>query len=425
MAYGVLENYNPKRLPLPEGGERIIVKGPRKIEVPDNPVIPFIEGDGVGADIWKATQPVIDAAVKKAYDSKRKISWYEVYAGQKCFDKFGKWLIQDTFDAFSHYIVGIKGPLTTPVGGGFRSLNVTLRQTLDLYACIRPVKYYEGAPSPMKEPSKIDMVIYRENTEDVYAGIEWKMGTPAVRKLIDFLNKEMENETHRKIPFDSGIGIKPISEFASKRIMEHAIWYASTFGRKSITIMHKGNIMKYTEGAFKNWCYEAAAAHPDLCITEEALYSQYAGKLPEGKILIKDRIADSMFQQIHTRPEEYDIIVTPNLNGDYISDAAVSLVGGLGIGPGSNIGDVIGVFEATHGTAPKYTNMDKINPGSLILSGAMMLDYMGWTEAAELIRKGLVKTIANKTVTYDFARQMPGSTEIKCSEYGKKIIENM
>ncbi len=425
MAYGVLESYKPKRLALPREGERIIAEGLRKIKVPDNPVIPFIEGDGVGADITKATKPVIEAAVEKAYNGKRKISWYEVYAGQKCFDKFGKYLIQDTLDAFSHYIVGIKGPLTTPIGGGFRSLNVHLRQNLDLYACIRPVRYYEGAPSPMKEPQTIDVVIYRENTEDVYAGIEWKMGSPAARKLIDFLNNEMENETHRKISFDSGVGIKPMSESASKRLMEHAIWYASMYGRKSITIMHKGNIMKYTEGAFKDWCYEAAAAHPDFCITEEALYSQYAGKVPEGKIIIKDRIADSMFQQIHTRPQEYDIIITPNLNGDYISDAAVSLVGGLGIGPGSNIGDVVGVFEASHGTAPKYSNMDKVNPGSLILSGAMMLDYMGWHEAAELVQSGMVKTIMNKTVTYDFARQMDGATEIKCSEYGKKIIENM
>ncbi|WP_082360025.1 isocitrate dehydrogenase (NADP(+)) [Candidatus Kryptonium thompsonii] len=387
-------------------------------------MIPFIEGDGTGPDIWRAARMVFDAAVEKAYDGKRKVVWFEIYAGEKANKVYGRevWLPDDTLEAIKEHIIAIKGPLTTPVGGGIRSLNVTLRQVLDLYACVRPVKYYEGVPSPMKRPQDVDVVIFRENTEDVYAGIEWKMGSPEALKMIDILEKEYGIKVRR----DSGIGVKPMSEFGSKRLVRKAIKYAIENGRKSVTLVHKGNIMKFTEGAFREWGYQVALEEfREYVITEEELNKDYGGKQPDSKIVIKDRIADNMFQQLITRPAEYDVIATPNLNGDYLSDAAAALVGGLGIAPGGNISDFYAVFEATHGTAPKYAGLDKVNPGSVILSGVMMFEYIGWKEAAKLIEYGMQETIKQKYVTYDFARQMEGATEVKTSEFAQRIVENI
>jgi len=410
-----------KHVKVPVRGEKVtITEG--KISVPDNPIIPFIEGDGTGPDIWRAAKMVLDASIEKAYGGKRKIEWMEVYAGEKAHDLYNEWLPEETVKAISEYIIAIKGPLTTPVGGGFRSLNVTLRKVLDLYACVRPVKYYQGVPSPVKHPEKMDVVIYRENTEDVYSGIEWREGTDEALEIIKFL----EDKMGVKVRKDSGIGIKPISEFGSKRLVRKAIQFALESGRESVTLMHKGNIMKYTEGAFKDWGYEVAKEEfGDKTISEAELWDKYDGKMPGGKILIKDRIADNMFQQVLTRTDEYDIIATPNLNGDFISDACAAQVGGLGMAPGANIGDYIGLFEATHGTAPKYAGLDKVNPGSLILSGVMMLQYMGWNEAGELIEKAISETIQQKRVTYDLHRQIEGATLLKCSEFGAAIVENM
>lgn len=411
-----------KHIVVPDG-EKISVKAD-KLVVPDNPVIPFIEGDGTGPDIWKASRRVFDAAVEKAYKGDKKISWMEIYAGQKAVDTYGsnKWLPKETIDAIAEYLVAIKGPLTTPIGGGIRSLNVALRQKLDLFACVRPVKYYAGTPSPMKNPQGLNIVLFRENTEDVYAGIEFKAGSKEANELIALLGEKYKKEIRPK----SGIGIKPMSEFGSARLVKKAIDYAIANNRKSVTLVHKGNIMKFTEGSFKEWGYKVAAKdYADIIVTEDALNKEYKGKLPEGKILLKDRIADSMFQQLLLRPDEYDVVATPNLNGDYLSDAAAAQVGGLGIAPGANISYHIGLFEATHGTAPKYAGLDKINPGSLILSGVMMFEYMGWFKAAEMIEKALTKTIKSKVVTYDFARSLSGAKEVKTSEFASEIIKNM
>ncbi len=411
-----------KHIVVPTDGEKITcLKGEGCI--PDNPIIAFIEGDGIGYDIMTASKRIWDAAVEKAYGGKRKIAWMEIYAGEKAASIYdGDYMPEETFDALREFLVGIKGPLTTPVGGGFRSLNVTLRQVLDLYACVRPVKWYPGVPSPMRHPELVDMVIFRENTEDVYAGIEYEAGTPENEKLARFLREEMG----AKFFEGSGLGIKPISAFATKRLMRATIRYAIERGRKSISIMHKGNIQKFTEGAFRQWCYEVAAEEfPEETITEDELWEKYDGKLPEGKILIKDRIADITFQHMLLRPAEFDIIIAPNLNGDYLSDALAAQVGGVGIAPGANIGDEVMLFEATHGTAPKYTNMDKVNPGSLLFSGVMMLEFMGWWDAARLIEKAYIRTLEQKTVTYDFARQMEGATTVKTSEFATAIIRNM
>jgi isocitrate dehydrogenase len=402
-------------------GTRITFKDNR-ITVPDDPVIPYIEGDGTGPDIWAASQNVFDAAVKKAYRGRRRIAWKEIFAGQKAYESFGTYLPDQTVQAFREYIVGIKGPLTTPVGGGIRSLNVALRQVLDLFACVRPVRYFLGTPAPVKHPELVDITVFRENTEDVYAGIEWRKGSDEAIKVISFLNAQLGTAIRE----DSGIGIKPISVYGTKRLVRMAIQYAIRKGKKSVTLVHKGNIMKFTEGAFKDWGYELAAEEfMDVTVTEDELWKTYAGKLPEGKILINDRIADSMFQQVLLRPSEYDVLAVPNLIGDFISDALAAQVGGLGMAPGANIGIPTAVFEATHGTAPKYAGQDKVNPGSLILSGAMMFDYLGWIEAADLIRHGLEKAIMDRQVTYDLERQMEGATLLKCSEFGQAIIERM
>lgn len=402
----------------PEAGTRIVSKGPG-LEVADNPIIPFIEGDGIGPDIMAATQKVLDAAVEKAYGGKRKLCWYEIFAGEKAQEKYGEWIPKDTFEAIRFYTVALKGPLTTPVGGGFRSLNVTLRQVLDLYACVRPVRYFDGVPAPVKEPWKMNMVIFRENTEDVYAGIEWPKDSPEVRQVIDFLNNQMGC----RIRPDSGIGIKPISETGTKRLARMAIRYALIRNRKSVTFVHKGNIMKFTEGAFRDWGYEVAAGEfGDQTIAEKDLHG---GDLPPGKILVNDRIADAMFQQILTRTEDYSVIVTPNLNGDYLSDACAAQVGGLGLAPGANLNDTMALFEATHGTAPKYAGQDKVNPGSLILSGVMMLEHIGWDEAGDLVIKGMEETIGQKKVTYDLERQMTGATKVSTSEFAGIMVDNM
>lgn len=392
------------------------------LRVPQTPIIPFIEGDGIGPDIWAAARKVLDAAVAKSYGGDRTIHWLEILAGEKAFQQTGEWLPQATIDALKKYVVSIKGPLTTPVGEGMRSLNVTLRQVLDLYACVRPVRYYQGVVSPVKAPEQVDMVIYRENTEDVYAGIEWQAGSENANRVIDFLRNEMGSS----IRDNSGIGIKPISEFGTKRLVRKAIQFALDQGRDSVTIVHKGNIMKFTEGAFRNWGYELAADEfADSTITEADLWDQYNGKVPAGKIVIRDRIADAMFQQILLRPKEYSVLAMPNLNGDYMSDALAAQVGGLGIAPGANIGDGVALFEATHGTAPKYAGLDKVNPGSLLLSGVMLLRYIGWREPADLIEQALEKTILRKTVTYDLARLMDGAKEVSCSAFGSAIISNM
>ncbi len=400
----------------------ISIKANGFLDVPATPVIPFIEGDGIGPDIWAAAQKVLDAAVAKSYSGTRKIQWLEILAGEKAFEKTGEWLPQETIEALKKYVVSIKGPLTTPVGEGMRSLNVALRQVLDLYACVRPVRYYQGVVSPVKEPGQVDMVIFRENTEDVYAGIEWQAGTEKANRVIDFLRNEMG----ALIRDNSGIGIKPISEFGTKRLVRKAIQYAIDQGRDSVTLVHKGNIMKFTEGAFRNWGYELAAEEfADVTITEAAVWETHNGQAPEGKIVIKDRIADAMFQQILLRPSEYSVLAMPNLNGDYMSDALAAQVGGLGIAPGANIGDGVALFEATHGTAPKYAGMDKVNPGSILLSGVMLLEYIGWKEAGDLIKTALETTISKKTVTYDLARLMEGATELSCSAFGSAIINNM
>jgi len=429
-----LEKFAP-----PTEGQPIRMGTDGKLIVPDNPIIPFIEGDGTGRDIWRATKRVLDAAVEKAYKGNRKIAWYEVFAGEKAFNTYGEWLPKDTLTAIRELLIAIKGPLTTPVGGGIRSLNVALRQELDLYVCLRPVRYFDGVPSPVKRPDLVDMVIFRENTEDIYAGIEWPAGSPEVRKVIEFLQKEM-GVSKIRFPETSGIGIKPVSEEGSKRLIRAAIEYAIRHKRKSVTLVHKGNIMKYTEGAFKNWGYELAEREfADVTFTwdqydrikaekgEEAANAAQKEAVAAGKIIVKDTIADIMLQQVLTRPAEFDVIATLNLNGDYLSDALAAQVGGIGIAPGANINYKTGhaVFEATHGTAPKYADKDVVNPGSVILSGVMMFEHLGWLEAAELVYKGMETAIRNKTVTYDFARLMEGATEVKCSQFADEIIKHM
>lgn len=419
-------------------GEKITIKG-GKLNVSDNPIIPYIEGDGIGPDIWAASQRVLDAAVEKAYNGKRKIEWLEVYTGEKSYNKTGEWLPEDTLTAFKEYIVGIKGPLTTPIGGGFRSLNVTLRQKLDLFACVRPVRWFSGVPSPVRNPEWVDMVIFRENSEDIYAGIEWKEGTDEAKKVVDFLQNEMEVDKIR-FPQTTSIGIKPVSKEGTSRLVRSAIEYAIKNNRENVTLVHKGNIMKYTEGAFKEWGYEVAEKefgdkvftwHQYDCIADkegkEVADKIQSKAIAEGKIIIKDVIADAFLQQIMIRPKSYDVIATLNLNGDYISDALAAQVGGIGIAPGANINydTGIAIFEATHGTAPKYAGLDKVNPSSLILSGEMMLRYLGWNEAADLIINSMEKTIMSKKVTYDFARLMDDATEFKCSEFASELIKNM
>lgn len=444
-----------------------------EFQVPDNPIVPFIEGDGTGRDIWKASQRVFDAAVEKAYSGKRAIKWFEVFAGEKAYRQFNSWLPDDTVNAARDLRVSIKGPLTTPVGGGIRSLNVALRQILDLYSCVRPVKYYSGVPSPVKRPEKLDIILFRENTEDVYSGIEFKQGSPDAAKLIDFLNNDLLKGGKKQVRTDSGVGIKPISIFGTKRLVRAAIREALKTGRKTVTLVHKGNIQKFTEGAFREWGYEVATqefrdqivtereswilgnieANPSITVEENAalvepglefatdtfrqeVYAEIKGVIDsigkshgngawKKKILVNDRIADSIFQQIIIRPEDYSVLATSNLNGDYISDAAAAQVGGLGIAPGANIGDGYAVFEATHGTAPKYADKDMINPGSVILSGVMMLQFLGWTEAAKLVEDSLEKTVMQKTVTYDFARQLEGATKVGTSEFATRMIANM
>jgi isocitrate dehydrogenase len=425
---------------VPQNGEKISIRA-EDLQVPDRPVVPFIEGDGTGPDIWNASQPVLDAAVEKAYEGQRQIQWMEVLAGEKAFNETGDWLPEATLQAFRDFLVGIKGPLTTPVGGGIRSLNVALRQSLDLYACVRPVRWFSGVPSPVKRPDQVDMVIFRENTEDIYAGVEFEEGTDEARRFLDVFQREFP-ERFRKIRFPgtSGVGIKPISREGTERLIRSAIRYALQNGRRSVTLVHKGNIMKFTEGAFKTWGYELAerefgdhtftwAQYDRIAASEgvEAANRAQTEAESAGRIIIKDSIADAFLQQILTRPADYDVIATMNLNGDYISDALAAQVGGIGIAPGANINYVTGhaIFEATHGTAPKYAGKDMVNPGSVILSGEMMLRYMGWTEAADLIIKGLEGAIEQKTVTYDFERLMEGATKVSTSEFGRRIIENM
>ncbi len=428
------------KIVVPADGAKVHIEGD-KLVVPDHPIIPFIEGDGTGRDIWRASVRVLDAAVAKAYGGKRAIRWMEVYAGQKSFDNFGSWLPDETVKAFQDYLVGIKGPLTTPIGGGIRSLNVALRQLLDLYVCLRPVRWFKGVPSPVKRPDKVDMVIFRENTEDIYAGIEFEAGSADAAKMLGFI-KETFPGMYKKIRFPetTGIGIKPVSSQGTERLMRAAIEYALANKRKSVTFVHKGNIMKFTEGAFRNWGYGLAEHEfKDQTYTwdqwertkaksgESAADAEQKAALASGKVLVKDAIADITLQQVLTRPDEFDVIATLNLNGDYLSDALAAQVGGIGIAPGGNINYVTGhaIFEATHGTAPKYANLDKVNPGSVILSGEMMLRHLGWLEAADLIIKGMDGAIAAKTVTYDFARQMEGAKEVKCSEFGTAIIAHM
>jgi isocitrate dehydrogenase len=398
----------------------IEVEHGKVFSVPDNPVIPFIQGDGVGPDICRAAVRVIDAAVEKAYAGKRKIVWKEQRAGSEAIKRFNDPLPRETLESIRHYKVAIKGPLTTPIAGGYRSLNVALRQHFDLYACIRPIRYIPGTPSPLKNPERVDFVIFRENTEDLYAGIEWPGGSEGAQKVMRFLREALNVEVRE----GSGIGIKPISPFATKRLVRMAVEYALGHGRHSVTLVHKGNIMKYTEGAFRDWGYEVAEQEfPGRVIREDE--GGDSGAVRDGRIVVKDRLADAMFQQVLLRPEEYDVLVTPNLNGDYLSDACAAQVGGLGMAPGANCGDEVAIFEATHGSAPKYANQDKVNPGSMILSGAMMLDYLGWPEAARLIEGGMQRTIQAKTVTYDLHRQMKGATLLSCSRFGEAVVSNM
>ncbi len=424
----------------PAGGAKITIHD-GNLRVPDNPIVPFIEGDGTGPDIWRASVRVLDAAVHKAYGRQRQIRWMEVYAGQKAFDQFNTWLPEETVEAFREYRVGIKGPLTTPVGGGIRSLNVALRQLLDLYVCLRPVRWFVGVPSPVRRPERVDMVIFRENTEDIYAGIEFEQGSEANRKFLALFKEAFPKEYGKiRFPDTSGIGLKPVSREGSERLIRAAIHYALANRRRSVTFVHKGNIMKFTEGAFRSWGYALAEREfGDRVYTwnqwertktdkgEEAANAEQKAELASGKIMVKDAIADITLQQVLTRPDEFDVIATMNLNGDYLSDALAAQVGGIGIAPGGNVNYVSGhaVFEATHGTAPKYANLDKVNPGSVILSGEMMLRYMGWTEAADLIIKGMDGAIGSKTVTYDFARLMEGAKEVKCSEFGDAVIAKM
>ncbi len=403
-------------------GQKIYYNTDGKLHVPDHPIIPYIEGDGVGLDIWRASVRVFDTAVEKCYGGKRKVHWLEVYAGEKAYQLTKEWAPEETIEAIQEYKIGIKGPLTTPVGGGIRSINVLLRQRLDLYACIRPVKYIPGAPSPLRHPEKVDMVVFRENIEDVYSGVEWKEGSPEALRLRDFLEKELG----KKVREDSGIGIKSISRFGTKRLVRRAIQYALSHRRKSVTLVHKGNIMKFTEGAFRDWGYELAKEEfGDRVLLENEWGGEGVTNLSEGKIVLKDRIVDAMFQQVLLRPEEYDVLAMPNLNGDYMSDALAAQVGGMGMAPGANIGDQAAVFEATHGSAPKYADQDVINPSSLILSGAMMFDYLGWKEAGEAIVKAMEQTISQKIVTYDLARQMKKVRKVKCSEFATALIENL
>ncbi len=411
-----------QKIKIPTSGEKIKVLPNGKISVPDQPIVTYIEGDGTGPDIWNATVRVLDASVQKAYGGKKKIHWCEVYAGEKAAAHYdGNWFPDETLSAIREFTVSIKGPLGTPVGKGMRSLNVALRKDLDLYSCIRPVKWYKGVPAPVREPEKVDMVIFRENTEDLYVGVEWAAGTPEANEFIALAKK-----FGKDIRPDSAIGIKPMTEFGTRRLTKMAIEYALERRLPSVTLVHKGNIMKFTEGAFREWGYKAARElFPDVTITEDEVFANHGGKTPAGKILIKDRIADNMFQQALLRPDEYSVLVLPNLNGDYISDALAAQVGGLGIAPGGNVGDGPAVFEATHGTAPKYAGQDKVNPGSLILSGVMMLEYLGWKEAAKLVEDGLAKAIQTKRVTYDFHRQMEGATLLRTSEFGDEIIKNM
>ncbi len=459
-------------VPVPADGKPIGYAN-NTLQVPDNPIIPFIEGDGTGRDIWKASRRVFDAAVEKAYGGKRRVAWFEVFAGEKAFNTFKQWLPDDTVDAARDFRVSIKGPLTTPVGGGIRSLNVALRQILDLYACVRPVRYFTGVPSPVREPEKMNVVIFRENTEDVYIGIEWKSGTPEVKKLLEFLNNDMLKGTKKQIRWDSGVGIKPISPTGTKRLVRRAIQHALDHHKPSVTLVHKGNIQKFTEGAFRDWGYDLAHEefrtqtvtereswildnldkNPGLTVEQNAamiepglesatedfkktVYAEVKGVLDsisathgkgqwKKKLMINDRIADSVFQQMLLRPNEYSVLATPNLNGDYLSDACAAQVGGLGIAPGSNIGDGYGVFEATHGTAPKYADKDVINPGSVMLSGAMMFEFLGWGEAAKRIEDGIAKTIQQKKVTYDLERLLPGATKLGTAAFATAIIENM
>jgi isocitrate dehydrogenase len=402
-------------------GEKIAFKD-GEIQVPPHPIIPFIEGDGIGPDIWNAASRVLDAAVEKCFHGEKKICWMEVLAGEKANQEVGEWLPTQTIDVLREYKVALKGPLTTPVGGGFRSLNVAIRQFLDLYAAVRPTRYFNGVPSPVKHPEKVNVVVFRENTEDVYAGFEWAASTPECKKLIDFLRETMGVEIRK----DSGIGIKPISIFGTKRLVRMAIRYAVQHRLPSVTLVHKGNIMKFTEGAFRDWGYEVAREEfGEDTLTEEELFSRHAGTAPSNEVVIKDRIADAMFQQVLLRPAEYSVLAMPNLNGDYMSDALAAQVGGLGLSPSANIGSEVAVFEATHGTAPKYAGKDMVNPSSLILSGVMMLEHFGWQEAGERIVHALEKTIQNKTVTYDLERQLPGAKKLKCSEFADAVIENI
>jgi isocitrate dehydrogenase len=410
------------KIVVPSEGEKITSQN-GKLNVPNNPIITFIEGDGIGPDIMTASKRIWDAAVEKAYDGSRKIVWMEVYAGEKAAGRYnGDYMPEETFEALREYLIGIKGPLTTPVGGGFRSLNVTIRQVLDLYSCVRPVRWYEGVPSPLKNPQDVDVTIFRENTEDVYAGIEYESGTPENEKLAKFLREEMGAEFFE----GAGIGIKPISAFGSKRLVRAAIQYAIERGRKSVTLVHKGNIQKFTEGAFMKWGYEVAAEEfGDVTIPWSEVEKNHGGKVPDGKILIQDSIADIIFQHMIIRPKGFEVLATPNLNGDYLSDAVAAEVGGVGIAPGANIGDEVAVFEATHGTVPKYANQDKVNPGSLLFSGVMLLEHIGWNEAARLIQTAYEATLREKIVTYDFARQMSGAQEVSTSQFAKAVIRNM
>lgn len=411
-----------EKIVVPDHGQKITASN-GKLNVPDNPILLFIEGDGIGKDIMTASKRIWDAAVEKAYGGKRKVAWMEVYAGEKAASVYdGDFMPEETFDALREYLIGIKGPLTTPVGGGFRSLNVTLRQVLDLYSCVRPVRWYRGVPSPLKHPEEVDVVIFRENTEDVYAGIEYESGTPENEKLAKFLREEMGATFFE----GAGLGIKPISAFGSKRLIRAAIQYAIDHKRKSVTLVHKGNIQKFTEGAFTRWGYEVAADEfAEETISWADVEKNHGGKVPAGKILVQDVIADISFQKMLLRPSEFDVLATPNLNGDYLSDAIAAEVGGVGIAPGANIGDEVALFEATHGTAPKYTDLDKVNPGSLLFSGVMMLEHIGWQEAADLVTTSYEKTLDQKIVTYDFARQMDGAKEVKTSEFATAIIGNM
>ena len=412
----VLETLTP-----PKEGQRIEIRD-NHLQVPDHPIVPFIEGDGTGPDIWRASQRIFDAAVKGAYGGKKRLVWFEVYAGEKAHSTYGNWLPEDTLRAFQHYVVGIKGPLTTPIGGGFRSLNVSLRQLLDLYACVRPVRWFEGVPSPVKHPEWVDVVIFRENSEDIYVGLEHPSGSPEAKKLIEFVRREF----NWKVRDDAGVGLKPMSPFGTKRLVRKALRYAVERHRKSVTIVHKGNIMKYTEGAFAKWGYELAREEfGDQTVTWDEVQKSHGGKTPAGKVLVQDYIADVTFQHLLTRPRDLDVIATGNLNGDYLSDAVAAQVGGIGMAPGANISDFHAIFEATHGTAPKYANLDKVNPGSLTLSGVMMLEYLGWNEAAQLIVRGLEKTFQQKVVTYDLARLMDGAKEVKTSEFASAVIDNM